>query len=481
MRRIALIFVWAACTCLTMAQTTVTGTAQVRLDTGTILPLYGLPVQLPITIDLSGATGPGGSSLLLGGYLVPVSFNPAVLHFETARNVGLPGQSGTGAASYATPSDMANSNGLAALTAVTTSGTSAVHTNPVGQVILRVSGFGSLNLGIVTTALSAFPQVKLQIFSRRTSSQPPLAIPFSSTAPPSLKCTGRLILAEGDYNRASKSQLAIYRPAEGTWRIMDAATGTVLTEKHLGEPGDIPVSGDYNGDGYTDLAIFRPSTGMWFAMDARPGNDSIYLNLTLGAQGDIPVPGDYNADGRTDPAVYRPSNYTWYLYDAVAMKSLATKVYGTADAIPVPGDYNLDNRTEIAYFRTSTYYWYAQDARSGNSKVYVSKKYGVAGCIPVPGDYNGEGRTELAYFVPATSTWMAMDARSTSSSKYVNKVCGQAGDIPVPADFNGDGRTDLGIFRPSTGLWYALDARSTVSTVYVNRIFGDAMDLAIAR
>ena len=95
------------------------------------------------------------------------------------------------------------------------------------------------------------------------------------------------------------TELAVFRPSNGTWYIK----GVGATQ--YGTNGDIPVPADYNGDGKAELAVFRPSNGTWYI---KGGGATQY-----GTNGDIPVPADYNGDGNIELAVFRPSNGTWYI------------------------------------------------------------------------------------------------------------------------------------------------------------------------
>ncbi|MFH1037811.1 MAG: C25 family cysteine peptidase, partial [PVC group bacterium] len=68
---------------------------------------------------------------------------------------------------------------------------------------------------------------------------------------------------------------------------------------------------DYNGDGYTDYALFRDGT--WNIMGAQSGT-VITEGVVWGDQvGDIPAPGDYDGDGTADIAYYNRFSARWHV------------------------------------------------------------------------------------------------------------------------------------------------------------------------
>jgi hypothetical protein len=114
-----------------------------------------------------------------------------------------------------------------------------------------------------------------------------------------------------------------------------------------GVAGDRVVTGDFDGNAKSDIAVYRPTNGTWHVIpsDAQNAISTARQGFAWGLPGDIPQPADYDGDRRTDFAVFRPSNATWYLSNSNngTYSSFSIVPWGQATDEPASSPYRITN------------------------------------------------------------------------------------------------------------------------------------------
>ena len=269
--------------------------------------------------------------------------------------------------------------------------------------------------------------------------------------------------ARADFDGDGKTDLSVYRPAEGNWYINGSNTGfNVIT---WGNATDTPALGDYDGDGKADTTVFRPTTAAgtpdFYILNSK---DFTLTGIEWGSAGDLAVVGDYDGDGKADPSIFRPSNNTWYILKSGG--GISVVPFGQSGDIPAPGDYDGDGKTDLAVFRNGQ--WIINKSTGGT----LTATFGLANDKLVPADYDGDGKDDIAVFRASNGVWYIL--QSTDGKAFIVQF-GQNGDAPVPGDYDGDGKNDLGIYR--SGIWYLSQTTSGISV----SSFGIASDKPIPK
>ena len=263
-----------------------------------------------------------------------------------------------------------------------------------------------------------------------------------------------------DFDGDGKSDVSVFRPANGGWYISNSSNGS-LNSAIFGIDTDLIAPADFDGDGKTDVAVFR--NGTWYYLQS---SDGAFKAVGFGQAGDLPRPADFDGDGKADINVFRPSNGGWYRLNS-SNGAFIGAAFGQDGDKPLVADFDGDGKSDIAVFRPSagTFYWL--ESSTGQFK---ATPFGISEDIPSVGNFDGDAKTDVAVFRPSNGGWYRYNS---SNGAFVAQQFGVSGDIPAAADFDGDGKSDIAVFRPSNGAWYILQSSNGGFT---GQVFGASGD-----